>query len=655
MRNSAWILLIAVILLLLVTTQGIVQAKLYQLKVSVSQDRLMNFEISSEALRSRFKEIFQNPDDYKSELKRSVIESGILNNVEPGELEANIVVRIGVAFSNSVRLMSLKPILRLNQDRKVILLIKYAFFMERNRRMDIAAKKYEEVINLSEENEKNNMFGFSLLHAGYSYATIGEREKAINFLQKTVDIMPGTHFAQTAVILLNLLLESERTEKTILEQKTSNVDKARTFFKSGLYKNACTFYDKSGNINSEDKYKKARCREETGKSKEAIVIYKELANSNGQVALLSNRRLLILSKLYKAGDDIAKIAEKNSKRLFDKVAEDEINSAAKEQKKAVVVKEIISNFKDIQSREDKKEVVEEGEKELLKEIGKELTDNVVIENSDKISLDIEIKKREEEDKRLAAEKERELLKKKKQEELTQAELKRKKELEEKLLILNKEKELRLKNEAQENAKIALLAKKEEEQRILYEKRKQKEEEIAYKKAEEERLKLLNENNLKQKSEEENKIKIAKAKELKQKLEEKKKIALLEAKAKKALVQEKLKNSQSNNPLDYFFIKFNLSDGRNFKCKKVLIQGDNFILELEGLKTYIPISNLSSLNLLNMLQVENKEFKVSIVFTFKDSKIVKAKRAEFLSDFIHVKINEKLYEVHDLLQLSIVKL
>ncbi len=478
MRYSTWIILFIVILLLLLTTQGIVQAKLYQLKVSVSQDRLMNFEISSEALRSRFREIFKNPDDYKSEIKRNVVESGILNNVDPSDLEANIVVRFGVAFSNSVRLMSLKPILRLSQDRKIILLVKYAFFMERNRKMDIAAKKYQEALALIQKGEKSNMMGFALLHSGYSYAVIGERKKAIVLLQKTVDDMPGTHFAQTAVILLNILLENEKTESHILTQKTSTIDKARALFKSGIYDKSCNFYDQSAGLTVDDIYKKGRCREEIGKRKEAIQIYSELANKSGQVALQANRRLLILSKFYSAGKDIEKQAEKNAKRLLDKNVVNEINSAAKEQKKSLVVREIISNLKDIQVKQDNKQDIDDQEKILIKEIGTELTSNINIDQKDKMDLDYELKKREDEDARIAAEKERELLEKKKQEKLSLEEIKRKKELEEQIEKFRLEKEERLKKEAQ--------LKKEEDARRLVEEERLKREENKRKKLEEER-------------------------------------------------------------------------------------------------------------------------------------------------------------------------
>ena len=90
MPRRTWFITISLILLLILSTQGIVQAKLFQLKVSVSRERLMNFELSSKALRARFREIFQNPDDYRSEIKRNVIESAILNNQVVADLDRQL-------------------------------------------------------------------------------------------------------------------------------------------------------------------------------------------------------------------------------------------------------------------------------------------------------------------------------------------------------------------------------------------------------------------------------------------------------------------------------------------------------------------------------------------------------------------------------------
>ena len=183
MPRRTWFITISLILLLILSTQGIVQAKLFQLKVSVSRERLMNFELSSKALRARFREIFQNPDDYRSEIKRNVIESAILNNQVIVDLDSTYLEDIGIAIVNSIRFMSLKPLLHLHRDRKLLLVTKYAFFMERNRRLEQAVGRYKNVIDAL-ESHKSEILAFALLHHGYCLASLGKVSQAVLSLQK---------------------------------------------------------------------------------------------------------------------------------------------------------------------------------------------------------------------------------------------------------------------------------------------------------------------------------------------------------------------------------------------------------------------------------------------------------------------------------------
>ena len=67
--------LLVVILLLIGVTQGIVQSKLFQLKILVSRDRILNFELSSQALQKRFSSDFKKSDDYQTEINQSLFRS----------------------------------------------------------------------------------------------------------------------------------------------------------------------------------------------------------------------------------------------------------------------------------------------------------------------------------------------------------------------------------------------------------------------------------------------------------------------------------------------------------------------------------------------------------------------------------------------------
>lgn len=385
MPRRTWLIAIFLLLLLLLSTQGIIQAKLFQLKLSVSRERLMNFELSSKALRIRSRDIFQNSDDYRSEIKRNVIESAILNDQTVLDLESSYMEDIGIAIVNSIRLMSLKPLLYIHRERKLLLITKYAFFMERNRRLELAASRYKDVIDSFAEH-KSEILAFALLHYGYCLASLGKTSQAITSLEKTIEAFPGTHFSQTAVLLLSLLLKREKLYKEIKNKKLSDIEKALQYYNAGLYHESCDIYTKKKNIKGDDAYRWGRCSEEIGKQKRAIRIYKNLTEQgeNTKFSRLANRRLLILGNFYHAGKDLLQIAKRNAIRLKDGAALREITFAAKEQREAVVVKEIITGLKKLEFEGEKQSLTGLSAidtKSLLSDIGSELAKNLAVKKN----------------------------------------------------------------------------------------------------------------------------------------------------------------------------------------------------------------------------------------------------------------------------------
>ncbi len=380
--GKASFILISLCIALLLITQSIVQGKLYQLRLSVSQERLMNFELSSRVLRARLRQIFENPDNYKAEIQRNLIESAVLNNADASaELNISFLAQLGLAVSNSVRLMSLKPILRLQQNRAILLLGKYAFFMERNRHFTVAVEKYTEIIERS-QGEKTDIVGFSLLHKGYCLLILGQYKEAASILEQVRDDYPGTHYGQAGVLLLSLLSERQALLNSIQSKKLSRIEKARRYYKSGLYQNACSLFQLITHSSAQDRYRYGRCNEEIGKRKKAIRIYESLIKdtSHIQTAKLANRRLLFLGYLYNAGESVAKKAQKNALLLKDQNFLKDIKTAKKKQHKAVVIEEITDSLKKQAVQLEGFQVQQDSdiEQEFLKKLGRELTQNTVL-------------------------------------------------------------------------------------------------------------------------------------------------------------------------------------------------------------------------------------------------------------------------------------
>ena len=419
--------LLIVIILLIGFTQGIVQSKLFQLRILVSRERILNFELSSKALQKRFTGDLQKSDDYQTEINQSLLESSILNQSVPEELDSSPWILLGTAVVNSVRIMSLKPILALHKERKNLLLLKYAFFMERIRRLSIASKKYEIILKRL-GNQRSESTAFALLHNAYCLNSIGKRKDAIVLLKKVSENFPNTHYDQTASQLLKIAMKWEKIAQKIKSQDLNDLQTAQSLYRAGIYTDSCQYYEKQiTNLGGLDNYYFAYCSEDTGNIKRAIKLYKEfIDNSSPQqfnVVRRANRRLLLLGEFYKGGKDAIEIAKKNASRLQDTSVLSKITQAAKKQKKSIVIEEIKEKIKQ-QEQDSKSTSIKKPtpNSELYQELGIELVTQANIEDQRLIAL-VEKKKKQEQEK-IAEQKETqqkaqeiELLKKQKQEKI----------------------------------------------------------------------------------------------------------------------------------------------------------------------------------------------------------------------------------------------
>ena len=420
--------LLIVIILLIGFTQGIVQSKLFQLRILVSRERILNFELSSKALQKRFTGDLQKSDDYQTEINQSLLESSILNQSVPEELDSSPWILLGTAVVNSVRIMSLKPILALHKERKNLLLLKYAFFMERIRRLSIASKKYEIILKRL-GNQRSESKAFALLHNAYCLNSIGKRKDAIVLLKKVSENFPNTHYDKTASQLLKIAMKWEKIAQKIKSQDLNDLQTAQSLYRAGIYTDSCQYYEKQiTNLGGLDNYYFAYCSEDTGNIKRAIKLYKEfIDNSSPQqfnVVRRANRRLLLLGEFYKGGKDAIEIAKKNASRLQDTSVLSKITQAAKKQKKSIVIEEIKEKIKQ-QEKDSKSTSIKKPtpNSELYQELGIELVTQANIEDQRLIAL-VEKKKKQEQEK-IAKQKETqqkaqeiELLKKQEQEKTT---------------------------------------------------------------------------------------------------------------------------------------------------------------------------------------------------------------------------------------------
>ena len=216
-----------------IASQAIVSVKLQELRFGILRDQLMNYELSSQTLRERLKQMFLSKDDYLQEVKVNVLESGIMNSETKGvELEMAWQDKFGLIVINSVRALNFKPFLELEEQQKTIIRLQFAFYMERTRKFSIASKKYEELEEVLSGSLADE-HAFALLHHGYCLVMMGDRDNAFVKLTKAKDLFPGTHYAENADLLISFLNDGEKSKSAFNLANKKPEERAIASFQAG--------------------------------------------------------------------------------------------------------------------------------------------------------------------------------------------------------------------------------------------------------------------------------------------------------------------------------------------------------------------------------------------------------------------------------------
>ena len=331
----------ALVVLFLFISQSIVVVKIMQLRILLSREQVLSYELSSKMLRARFRRMLLTQGDFSAEVKMNVLDSGIMNSQETAEeFELTPEQKLGLGIVNIVRRLSLKSPLDLQGDRNKMLLLQYAFYMERTRYYAKASEKYttlEGFKNLTPEDH-----GFVLLHNAYCLTLMGNVTEAVEKLQTLLALYPGTHYSENAGVLLRILEEGRQAKKRINERYKTEEEKALALYKAGMYSNALEKFNSIENLGLAYRYYRARCREETGRTQDAVAEYMELVRQEEDpgVAKKANRRLLMIGSFYGGGKGLAKAAEDNAKRLGDEKVVTEVKAGVELQSKPAILETI---------------------------------------------------------------------------------------------------------------------------------------------------------------------------------------------------------------------------------------------------------------------------------------------------------------------------
>lgn len=300
---------------------AIVQITIFQLRLDILRRELLGYELASGLLGSRLENLMRARQDFDGEIRMSVLESSVLN-AEPVPLEPGAIEYSGMLAVNLARFLNFKPPLRLDADAEHLLMLQYAFFMQRKKRYQAAIAAYEKIeaggIGRGED------LAFVLLHGGYSHALAGNFGEAVARLQRVRREFAGTHFSRSAQVLLDFLLREGGAALVQAEDRSLAPEKrARAYFRAGRFRRVVELLaERAERLRPPDRLLLARALEESGRIAPAADQYRRLVEGGGDRKLRrqANRRLLLLGNFYAGGREVKRYAERQALALDDRQA-----------------------------------------------------------------------------------------------------------------------------------------------------------------------------------------------------------------------------------------------------------------------------------------------------------------------------------------------
>ncbi|MCB1303012.1 MAG: tetratricopeptide repeat protein [Leptospiraceae bacterium] len=334
-------LVCAVLAFLFSAMGGLLDIKILELRQTIERDRIMNLELSSEALRERLAFAKQEHTDLSTELHRNLLESRVLNPQGQPALQYSVPLT-ALWATNAIRWLTFKEPMHIESDRERLVALKLGFYLERSRKYRQALDVYARL----DAREFSEPFpAFLMLHRGFCHMALGQEKAAERLLTIVTERYPATHFDRTARFLIQLMhIQQERSE--VLEsRKLSELEKANGLFEQGYCPAAVQAFARANKqgapLNDRDRYRHAICLEETGSLKEATELFESLAEQ-GPMARSANRRLLMIGNFYGGGRSLRETARARALQLGDTDVVRDVFETRSKSREADVFREIRS-------------------------------------------------------------------------------------------------------------------------------------------------------------------------------------------------------------------------------------------------------------------------------------------------------------------------
>ncbi|MEM7183461.1 MAG: hypothetical protein AAF518_21310, partial [Spirochaetota bacterium] len=288
----------------------VIGIKLKQLQQNIEREEILNYQLSSKALEEKFQLLYLGSDNFVREIRNGILESNVLNSkVSFAKFELSELEIIGLGIINIVRLISFKPMIHLHSDAKNILLLQFAFYLERGKYYEEAAKRYEELGN-SFTNFTNDEFRFVLLHQAFCLSMFGKNELALKKLNKLQIVARGTHFEKSASTIIAVIKSN---------QKSGVIASSEELYSRNEFYRVVQLLEKRDSLSVEEKFLLAKSLEQIGRLNQAIVLYKQLIafRKNLLIAKKANRRLILIGYFYRPNKSLVSYSKRSARSLGD--------------------------------------------------------------------------------------------------------------------------------------------------------------------------------------------------------------------------------------------------------------------------------------------------------------------------------------------------
>ncbi len=297
----------------------VTRLRMFELRDSLQSFNEKNDDLRNVTLLSRISLINQsamsggreNAASYKQEAESALI---AIRQSHTKDMEGSLVDRAALPVLNAFNFVTGLPSLKLGNTPEREIVLDLAFQFETYREYVKAVKGYD--IYIGEFRLKPEEREFALLHRGFCRAMLSEFTQALADFN-TVAKTPGSRSAWIAQKLTDFLTALEAKIRFI-EAVADPARRGELYYNAAAYLKALENFAKvdKGQQSEKIRFLTARALEESGRSVEALGIYRTLITAGGsEYAVNANRRMYLMGTFLGNDKELASESKKNSETV----------------------------------------------------------------------------------------------------------------------------------------------------------------------------------------------------------------------------------------------------------------------------------------------------------------------------------------------------